>query len=235
MAFDTGQSDGDAFRISRGEAMQRARKRRWERRKDQMATRVTRAGGAGLATVVAMILWGFAIGPLGIGGVLLGVLLGMVAMVTGMALPVGGSSDDADALDKLPPAELPARTDAWLDRQRRQLPRGASPALDAISARLTSLEPQLRQVPDNHVVAQDVARLLSRHLPELVERYLRVPPEQRGAVVESDGRSLDASLIDGLAAVERELAKASAALAEADRTAVRVQGKFLEAKAQDAG
>jgi hypothetical protein len=235
MAFDTGPEDAEAFRISRGEAMQRARRRRWERRKEQMATRVTRAGGAGLATLLGMIVWGFAIGPLGVGGVLLGILLGLVGMVTGMALPVGGSSDDADGLDKLPPAELPARTDAWLDRQRRQLPRTAGPALDAISARLTSLERQLAQVPENHVVAQDVARLLSRHLPELVERYLRVPPEQRAAVVESDGRSLDASLIDGLNAVEKELARASASLAEADRAAVRVQGKFLEAKAQDAG
>jgi hypothetical protein len=72
-------------------------------------------------------------------------------------------------------------------------------------------------------------------LPELVERYTRIPSEQRARTIEADGRSLDATLVEGLKAVETELARASESLAASDRDAVRIQGKFLEARYKDDG
>ncbi|WP_310495945.1 hypothetical protein [Sandarakinorhabdus sp.] len=218
-------------RLARGEAMQRARARRWERRKERVAQRLTRAGGTGLAVIIALIVYGFVIGPIGIGGLLLSVLLGLVAMT----LAFGWSMPEADAgaLDTAPPAELPAIADAWLDRQRRQLPRLAAPQIDAIAGRLATLETQLAHVRPDDPVAQDISRLLAKHLPELVGHYTRVPAEQRVRTIEEDGRTLDASLVEGLKAVETELGRASETLAASDRDAFRIQGKFLEARYKD--
>jgi hypothetical protein len=215
-------------RLARAEAMQMARQRRWEKRKANMATRVTRGMIAFLAAIAAFTVYGWMADGMGLGLFLLAILLVPMAGIAGMLLPVGGP--DVDDLDKASPAELPAITEALLERQRRTLPRLAAPQLDAIQVQLAALEKQLARVPADHPVAQDVGRLLGSHLPELVDRYTRIPPLQRANIVEHDGRTPEATVIDGLKTVEAELARASASLAEADRDGLRVQGKFLEAR-----
>lgn len=215
-------------RMARAEAMQLARSRRWEKRKANMGKRVTRGMLAFLAAVAAFTVYGWTAGGMGLGLFLLALLLVPMAGVAGMLLPVGGP--DVDRMDSAAPAELPAITEAFLDRQRRNLPRLAAPQVDAISVQLAALETQLARVPADHPVAQDVGRLLGSHLPELVDRYTRIPPLQRTGLVEHDGRTPEATVIDGLKAVEAELARASASLAEADRDGLRIQGKFLEAR-----
>jgi hypothetical protein len=215
-------------RLARGEAMQMARQRRWEKRKQAMATRVTRGMIAFLGAVAAFTVYGWMADGMGLGLFLLALLLVPMAGIAGMLLPVGGP--DVDDIDKAAPAELPAITEALLERQRRTLPRLAAPQLDAIQVQLAALEKQLARVPADHPVAQDVGRLLGNHLPELVDRYTRIPPMQRTNMVEHDGRTPEATVIDGLKTVEAELARASAQLAEADRDGLRVQGKFLEAR-----
>jgi hypothetical protein len=222
------EADARRKRLARGEAMQMARQRRWEKRKENMAKRVTRGLFAFLAAIAAFTIYGWTVGGAGIGFFLLAVLLVPMAGIAGMLLPTGGP--DLDDIDKAPPAELPAITEALLDRQRRHLPRLAAPQLDGIAVQLAALEKQLARVPADHPVAQDVGRLLSSHLPELVDRYTRIPPIQRSNVVEHDGRTPEATVIDGLKTVEAELSRASAALAESDRDGLRVQGKFLEAR-----
>jgi len=208
--------------------MQMARSRRWEKRKANMATRVTRGMGTFAAMLVALIVYGWMSGGLGIGLFLVAVLLLPMAGIGGMLLPVGGP--DVDRMDEAAPAELPTITEAWLERQRRHLPRLAAPHLDGIAVQLAALERQLARVPADHPVAQDIGRLLGKHLPELIDRYTRIPPMQRANIVEHDGRTPEATVIDGLKAVEAELTRASATLAEADRDGLRVQGKFLEAR-----
>lgn len=215
-------------RLARGEAMQMARQRRWEKRKANMATRVTRGMIAFLAAIAAFTVYGWMADGMGLGLFLLAILLVPMAGIAGMLLPVGGP--DVDDLDKAAPAELPGITESLLERQRRNLPRLAAPQLDAIQVQLAALEKQLARVPADHPVAQDVGRLLGSHLPELVDRYTRIPPLQRTNIVEHDGRTPEATVIDGLKTVEAELARASAQLAEADRDGLRVQGKFLEAR-----
>lgn len=215
-------------RLARGEAMQMARSRRWEKRKANMATRVTRGMVTFGAMLAALTVYGWVSGGLGVGLFLLAILLLPMAGIAGMLLPVGGP--DADDIDKAPPAELPAITEVFLDRQRKQLPRLAAPQLDGIAVQLAALEKQLARVPADHPVAQDIGRLLGSHLPELVDRYTRIPPLQRTGLVEHDGRTPEATVIDGLKAVETELSRASASLAEGDRDGLRVQGKFLEAR-----
>ena len=215
-------------RLARAEAMQMARSRRWEKRKANMGTRVTRGMVTFGAMLAALTVYGWVSGGLGIGLFLLAILLLPMAGIAGMLLPVGGP--DADDIDTAPPAQLPAITEVFLDKQRRSLPRLAAPQLDGIAVQLAALEKQLARVPADHPVAQDIGRLLGSHLPELVDRYTRIPPLQRTGLVEHDGRTPEATVVDGLKTVEAELARASATLAENDRDGLRVQGKFLEAR-----
>lgn len=222
------EQDARRRRLARAEAMQLARNRRWEKRKANMAKRVTRGMLAFLAALAAFTIYGWTVGGAGIGLFLLALILLPMAGIAGMLLPVGGP--DVDRIDKAQPAELPAITEAFLERQRRQLPRLAAPQLDGIAVQLAALETQLARVPADHPVAQDIGRLLGNHLPELVDRYTRIPPIQRANVVEHDGRTPEATVVDGLKTVEAELARASAQLAESDRDGLRVQGKFLEAR-----
>lgn len=222
------EQDARRRRLARAEAMQMARNRRWEKRKANMGKRVTRGFLTFLAALAAFTVYGWMAGGAGIGLFLLALILVPMAGIAGMLLPVGGP--DIDRLDRATPAELPAITEALLERQRRQLPRLAAPQLDGIAVQLAALETQLSRVPADHPVAQDIGRLLGSHLPELVDRYTRIPPIQRANVVEHDGRTPEATVVDGLKTVEAELARASALLAEGDRDGLRVQGKFLEAR-----
>jgi hypothetical protein len=222
------RADERMRRMAIGGAAQKARARRRQRSAAKAGQRIARAAMVGGAIILGLILWGLIIGPIGTTVLVLAVLFGGMAMMAG-AISVGDDPEPR-ALGDTAPAALPAVTEAWLDRQRRDLPRLAAPQVDAISAKLATLETQLERVPAGDPVAQDLSRLLSKHLPELVESYTRVPAEQRARTIDTTGRTLDTTLIDGLKAVEVELTRASDALAEADRTALVVQGKFLEAR-----
>ncbi len=218
-------------RLARGEAMQRARSRRLQREAKRAGGRVVRAVRVVGGLALGLLLWGLILGPIGTTVLVLAVLFGTFAAI-GAAVWDGGDPVP-EWREDAPPAVLPAATEAWLDRQRRNLPALAAPHVDAISAQLATLETQLARVPAGDPVAQDLSRLLGKHLPELVERYTRIPSEQRSRTIEADGRSLDATLVEGLKAVETELARASDVLAAGDRDAVRIQGKFLEARYKD--
>jgi hypothetical protein len=218
-------------RLARGEAMQRARSRRLQRQAKQAGARAVRAASVVGAIILGLLVWGLVIGPIGTTVLVLAVMFGAMAAVAAAVWDGPDTTPDLNA--DAPPQVLPAATDVWLDRQRRNLPALAAPHVDAISARLATLEGQLARVPAGDPVAQDLSRLLGRHLPELVERYTRIPSEQRSRTIEADGRSLDATLVEGLKVVEEELARASDSLAAADRDAVRIQGKFLEARYKD--
>lgn len=208
-------------RLARGEAASRARARSRARTAASFARRVRRALMAAAALILAPILYGLLVGPIGTTALVLLVLLGTLAVAA--ALLIDTSIANAQSVDDASLDQLPTVTDAWLDAQRRNLPAAAAPHIDAISAHLATLESQLAQNHTENDVTQDLDRLLKKHLPGLVDRYTKVPPSQRAA-----DPGLEATLVSGLVLVERELARASKKLSEADRDALIIQGRFLE-------
>ncbi|WP_439534345.1 hypothetical protein [Polymorphobacter sp.] len=207
-------------RLARGEAGSRARSRRRQRAAASVKRRLVRSTAIAGALILGLILWGLIIGPIGTTVLVLAVLLGILAVLTALFWSPAAA---APKLDEASPAALPAATEQWLDQRRPALPALAAPRLDAISEQLMVLDTQLAAVPAASEVAQDLDRLLKRHLPELVDRYTRVPASQRNA-------DLEASLVSGLAIVEGELARASEQLSQADRDAVQIQRRFLESR-----
>ena len=214
-------------RIAKGQAAQVVRSRQRQRTRSRLGGKLKRMALAQVAIWAALLVRGLVIGPIGTSALLLVVLVNILILLALARYPRPEQVAAATLADA-PPATLPARTELWLAGQRRDLPRLAAPSVDAISARLATLEMQLAAVPAADPVAQDIGRLLGRHLPELVERYTRVPAEQRTRTIEADGKTLETTLVDGLKVVEAELARASDQLSAADRDALVYQGKFLE-------
>lgn len=207
-------------RLARGEAAGRVRARQRQRKGKRLRQRLVRAGGLAGALILGLILWGLIIGPIGTTVLVLAVLLGSLGVLGAL---FWSPAQALAPLEAASPAALPAATEAWLDQRRSALPSTAQPRLEAISEQLLVLESQLAAVPEGHEVAQELDRLLKRHLPELVDRYTRVPANQRKA-------DLEASLLSGLGIVEGELTRASEALSQADRDAVLIQRRFLESR-----
>ncbi len=202
------------------------------RRIQRTVTRAGRRARRGVIAVavelLALLAYSLFIGPIGIVGFALAVLLIPLLFVIAASLPIGEDDVAVAELKKTPPAQLPRRTEIFLDARRRDLPRLAAPTLDRISAQLNTLGPQLAAVPEMSATAQDVSRLLNTHLPELVERYAKVPPAMRGAPDADGGPSIETRLVEGLKTVDAELKRASETLAAEHRDAFLVQGKFLE-------
>ena len=79
----------------------------------------------------------------------------------------------------MPNQAVVQRLDSLLVRKRAALPAPAARRIDAISAQLPLLESRLAETAILDPLAQDARRLMGKHLPELIERYERVPAAYR--------------------------------------------------------
>jgi len=177
---------------------------------------------------VATIVIGL-IRPIGMFG-FLGALL-VTASIIAFLLARGGRqaiSAPAPSAD-LPNGPMVERFDSYLYRARGALPAPAQTEIDAISRVLPSLKQTLERIETLDPAAQDARRLMSIHLPGLIDRYLRVPPAYRS---EKDGedKTVDQRLVEGLAAGRSALAEVSEQLARADVAALETQGRFIQSR-----
>jgi hypothetical protein len=180
-----------------------------------------------LATIVVGLVT-----PIGMFG-FLGVLL-MTAIVAAVLVARGGRaaiSTPAPSAD-LPNGAMVERFDSYIYRTRRGLPAPAQAELDAISRVLPSLRQTLERVETLDPTAQDARRLMSIHLPGLIDRYERVPPAFRQEQ-DGEGKTVDQRLVEGLAAGRSALAEISEQLARADVAALETQGRFIKARYGD--
>jgi hypothetical protein len=121
------------------------------------------------------------------------------------------------------------RFDSYLYRSRGALPAPARTQIDAISARLPSLRQSLERVDALDPKAQDARRLMSIHLPGLIDRYLNVPAEFRRQE-DSEGVTVDQRLVEGLSAARTALEEISEDLAKSDLDAFQTQGRFIKSR-----
>lgn len=167
--------------------------------------------------------------PIGMFGFLAALLV--TGVIAAMLIARGGRevvSVPAPSSD-LPNGAMVERFDSYLYRTRAALPAPAQAEIDAIAKILPSLKQTLERVETLDPQAQDARRLMSIHLPGLIDRYLRVPPAYRQ---ERDGedKSVDQRLVDGLEAGRSALAEVSDQLARADVAALETQGRFIRSR-----
>ena len=167
--------------------------------------------------------------PIGMFGFLAALLVsGVVAAVL---IARGGRqaiSPPAPAAD-LPNGAMVERFDSYIYRVRGALSAPARAELDNITQVLPSLKQTLSRLETLDPTAQDARRLMSIHLPGLIDRYMRVPPAYRQ---ERDGedKTVDQRLVEGLAASRAALAEVSEQLARADVAALETQGRFIQSR-----
>jgi len=167
--------------------------------------------------------------PIGMFGFLAALLVtGVVAAVLIARGGRGVISAPAPAPD-LPNGAMVDRFDSYLYRARAALPAPARAELDAISRILPSLKQTLERLEMLDPAAQDARRLMSLHLPGLIDRYEHVPAAFRQ---ERDGedKTVDQRLVEGLSAGRTALAEVAERLARADVAALETQGRFIRSR-----
>lgn len=211
----------------RGGPAEAAARRERQRLNADLGGRLKRIGiGIGLISIATIVVG--LVTPIGMFGFLaaVGLAIGIAAMVA--FLPSQARSVAAPAAD-LPNGEMVQRFDSYIYRSRAALPAPAQSQLDAISAALPSLKQTLERVDALDPNAQDARRLMSLHLPGLIDRYRQVPPGFRGEL-DGDGVSVDERLVEGLAAGRAALGEISEKLARADMNAFETQGRFIQSR-----
>ena len=204
-----------------------AARRERQRLNADLATRFKRVGTAILVISLLTILLGL-VKPIGMFGFLaaVGLAVGVAALLA--FTPSKAHTIAAPSTD-LPNGEMVQRFDSYLYRARRALPAPAQAQIDAISSALPSLRQTLERVDTLDPDAQDARRLMSIHLPGLIDRYMHVPAAFRN---ETDGedKTVDERLVDGLAAGRAALNEISEKLARADMAAFETQGRFIQSR-----
>lgn len=185
---------------------------------------------------------GVAVGLIWLAAVVIGLIqpIGMIGflaalLATGVVAAALIARGGRAAIAAPPPAtDLPngtmvERFDSFLYRTRRALPAPAQAQIDALSSALPSLKETLERVGALDPDAQDARRLMSIHMPALIDRYLNVPAAFRGEE-DGEGKTLDASLVEGLEAGRTALREISEKLARADMAAFETQGRFIKSR-----
>src|SRR6478736_249552 len=184
------------------EAAQRER----QRLNADLGRRFKRIGLAiGLVSLITIVVG--LVMPIGMFGFLaaVGVAIGVAAL---LAISPSRERIAAAPSTDLPNGEMVQRFDSYLYRTRRGLPPAGQAQIDAISAALPALRETLERVETLDPNAQDARRLMSIHLPGLIDHYMRVPAAFRNEQ-DGEGKTVDERLVEGLAAGRTALVEIS--------------------------
>ena len=207
-----------------------AARRERQRLNADLGRRVKRVGVAiGVISLVTIAIGLFL--PIGMFGFLaaVGLAIGVAAL---LALSPSAERIAAAPSTDLPNGPMVQRFDSYLYRARGALPAPAQAEIDAISATLPSFRQTLERVDTLDPNAQDARRLMSLHLPGLIDRYARVPTAFR-TEEDGEGKTPDERLVEALAAGRSALHDISENLARADMAAFETQGRFIKSRYAD--
>lgn len=216
-------------RTSADRAADRARTRHYA---GQVARRATNVGIALGVVLLGAIVAGIVLNGIGITGVFIVMALMFLAVIVFSLW--SGERPIVEYKDSMPNKAVVQRLDSLLGRKRAALPAPAASRLDAISAQLPLLENRLAETAMLDPLAQDARRLMGKHLPELIERYERVPAQYRHDR-DGEGMTVDERLVQGLDAARVALDDLGRKLAREDLDAFETQGRFLESRYRDDG
>lgn len=208
-----------------------ANRRQVQRNVAHVARKATNIGIALGVVLLGAIVAGIVLNGIGITGIFIVMAL-MFLSVIFFSIWGGGEKPVVSYRDDLPNKAVVQSLDSLLTRKRAALPAPAASRLDAISAQLPLLENRLGQTATLDPLAQDARRLMGKHLPELIERYERVPAQYRHDR-DGEGLTVDERLVQGLDAARTALEDLGRQLAREDLNAFETQGRFIESRYKD--
>jgi hypothetical protein len=209
-----------------GEGMS-ARRRYYGRAMGGLVKRVASMGMAIGLLIVATISFGLIVGPIGWTGLFLVALATLAILLFFSFWPT--EPERVAYNEQLPTGTVVRQLETMLVRRRAALPAPAAQRADAIGAQLPLLESRLAEVDPLDPLAQDARRLMGKHLPELIERYERIPPTYRHQA-DGEGLTADQRLVASLDAAKQALGDIGDRLVQSDRQAFETQGRFIESR-----
>lgn len=189
------------------------------------------AAGGLIILLILSIFWGLVM-PLGVGGILI-LAIAAALVVVGAALFSREADVTAQTIAQASLPDLAERTDRWLDQQRRALPAPAQTLADSIGERLAAIGPQIAALDPRGAEAVELRRMVGEDLPDLVERYARVPEHLRRE--ERNGRVAEADLVEGMRVLDRQLDEFGRNLAATDMDRLASHKRYLELRYEGDG
>lgn len=211
-------------------SVREAARRERKRINADFGRRAARVGVAiGVISILTIIVG--LITPIGMFGFLaaVGVAIGVAGLMA--FLPSRPEASRAPTAD-LPNGEMVQRFDSYLFRARAALPAPARAEIDSISSQLGPLKQTLERIDELDPQAQDARRLMSLHLPGLIDRYLHVPAGFRDER-DGEGVTVNERLVEGLAAGRVALSEITQKLARSDVAALETHGRFIKSRYGD--
>ena len=184
------------------------------------------------ALIVATIAFGLFVGPIGWTGLFLVALATLAVLILFSILPA--EPKRVEYREDLPTRTVVQQLESLLVRERPALPPPAARRVDAISAQLPLLESRLSEMDALDPLAQDARRLMGKHLPELIERYERVPAAYRHER-DGEGLTVDERLVASLDAARTALDDLGSKIVQGDRQALETHGRFIESRYKEGG
>jgi hypothetical protein len=216
-----------AARRQRSIRLYNARKEQWRFRFRRLRRAFLAMAGIYIAALVAaLVLGGIAFVP-----TLLTMLLG-VAVFAVLAIYPATPRTHVEDLNTATLPELAGATELWLEGKRRALPNAAVDTIDFIGVRLEQIAPQLATLDERGPAAHEVRKLLTEHLPGMVESYTRIPASLR-ARRGTSGATPSEQLVDGLAVIADQIEAMSTDLSQGDIDALPTRGRYLETRYVD--
>lgn len=209
-----------------------ARSRLYGRAMGDVVRRVATMGMAIGLLIVATIGFGLIVGPIGWTGLFIVALATLAILLFFSFRPTEPKRVAYN--EQLPTGTVVRQLKSMLDRRRDALPSPAAQRADAIGAQLPLLESRLAEVDPLDPLAQDARRLMGKHLPELIDRYERIPADYRKQT-DGEGLTADQRLVASLDAARQALGEIGDKLVQGDRQAFETQGRFIESRYKDGG
>jgi hypothetical protein len=209
-----------------------ARRRHYGRMGRSVAKRGLNIGMALVGLTIATIGFGLLVGPIGWTGLFIVVVLTILILAVFSIIPMEPKRVAYD--EKVPTRTVVQQLESLLVRRRSALPAPAARRVDAISAQLPLLESRLGEMDALDPLAQDARRLMGKHLPDLIDRYERIPNAYRQER-DGDGLTVDERLVASLDAAKTALDDIGSKLLHGDRQAFETQGRFIESRYKDGG
>ncbi|TMJ15154.1 MAG: hypothetical protein E6G94_07820 [Alphaproteobacteria bacterium] len=212
-----------------------ARRRYYGRAAKSVGKRLANIGVALAALIVATLIFAKIVGPIGLTGLF---VVSFLTLAILLFFSVWGGNPAVPKRvaysDDLPTTRVVQQLEGMLEQRRNALPAPAARRADAIASQLPLLESRLGELDALDPLAQDARRLMGKHLPDLLDRYERVPADYRREK-DGDGLTVDDRLATSLDAAREALDDIAARLAQTDRDAFETQGRFIESRYKDGG
>ena len=191
-------------------------------------------GIAVMALIAATIGFGLFVGPIGLGGLFLVAVALIFILVFFSVFPTDREPKRVRYSEELPTRAVVQQLGSLLNYRKTALPAAAARRADAIAQQLPMLESRLAEVDPFDPLAQDARRLMGKHLPDLIDRYEKVPAAYRSQR-DDEGLTVDERLAASLDAARVALDELGTKLHKQDIDAFETQGRFIESRYKDGG